>query len=152
MTSLMEKKTDLALLPGGFEEATLYQYGKHRIYLKKRTGFVKYALQYGYTLVPVYTFGEELNYYNLPGFYRFRFWLNKFHIPGVFATGKLGGLGFSSHAMHTIFGTPIQCPTIENPSVEDVSKYHSMYIDKLQELFDSNKARCGQPDAKLEIW
>ena len=152
MTNLMEQRKDIALLPGGFEEATIYRYGVHRIYLKKRTGFIKYALKYGYTLIPVYTFGEELNYYNLPGFYKFRLWLNKFHIPGVVFWGKLAGLGFSSHKMVTIYGQPLKCPKIENPTSEQVHEYHDMYMSRVKTVFEENKARCGQPDAQLEIW
>jgi hypothetical protein len=37
----MKKKQNIALLPGGFEEATLFKRGKHRLYLSKRKGFVK---------------------------------------------------------------------------------------------------------------
>lgn len=33
---------------GGFQEATLYTRGHHKIFLKSRKGFIKYALQFGY--------------------------------------------------------------------------------------------------------
>jgi 1-acyl-sn-glycerol-3-phosphate acyltransferase len=35
---------------------------EHRIYLQKRKGFVKLALQYGVRVVPMYAFGEESAY------------------------------------------------------------------------------------------
>jgi hypothetical protein len=41
---------NIALLPGGFEEATIYAYGQHRVYIKDRKGFIKMALKYGYTV------------------------------------------------------------------------------------------------------
>lgn len=37
----MAQGENVALLPGGFEEATLYKRGKHRLYLRKRKGFIK---------------------------------------------------------------------------------------------------------------
>jgi 2-acylglycerol O-acyltransferase 2 len=34
----MRKGQNLGLLPGGFEEATLYAHGKFRVYIEQRTG------------------------------------------------------------------------------------------------------------------
>ena len=41
------------------EEVALYTKGRERAYLKKRAGFIKYALQHGYLVQPAYTFGES---------------------------------------------------------------------------------------------
>jgi hypothetical protein len=35
------------------------------VYLKKRTGLFKYALQHGYAMTPIYAFGEKDTYDNL---------------------------------------------------------------------------------------
>ena len=43
----MKHGSNLALLPGGFEEVALYKRGEYAVYLKKRKGFIKYALQHG---------------------------------------------------------------------------------------------------------
>lgn len=40
-------------------QVALYEYQHERVYLRQRKGFIKYALQHGYTLVPGYTFGES---------------------------------------------------------------------------------------------
>ncbi|CAE7484527.1 Dgat2 [Symbiodinium sp. CCMP2592] len=46
---LMRKgESPLALVPGGFEEATVTSPGTERVFLKTRAGFVKYALRHGY--------------------------------------------------------------------------------------------------------
>jgi hypothetical protein len=37
----MKEKKPLALIPGGFEEATLHHSSSHRVYCKKRVGYVK---------------------------------------------------------------------------------------------------------------
>ena len=50
--SLMRKRGPMAVLPGGFEEATITSDTAHRVYLKNRMGFIKYALQHGYSIVP----------------------------------------------------------------------------------------------------
>ena len=41
MKELMSQDKNVAILPGGFEEATLYKRGKYRLYLNKRKGFIK---------------------------------------------------------------------------------------------------------------
>jgi hypothetical protein len=55
---------DIALAVGGFHEASLFKYGKYRVYLNSRFGFIYYALKYGYNIVPFFGFGEEQTYYN----------------------------------------------------------------------------------------
>ena len=55
----MKKGKNVALVPGGFEEATLACKHENRLYIKKRKGFIKYALKHGTTLYPVFTFGEN---------------------------------------------------------------------------------------------
>lgn len=41
MQKHMNNSTNIALIPGGFQEATLYQRGKYRVFLKERKGFIK---------------------------------------------------------------------------------------------------------------
>ena len=152
VAGLMRRGRDVALLPGGFEEATIYARGRHRVWLKRRRGFVKFALRHGYALLPVYTFGEERNYANVPGLLRLRLWLNRWQIPGVLPWGAPGLLPHSTHGMHTVFGAPLRLPRIAQPTLEDVRLWHGRYTQTLVALFDRNKARFGQPDAQLEIW
>ncbi|CAK4377822.1 unnamed protein product [Aphanomyces euteiches] len=146
---------NIAFVPGGFEEATLYEYGKHRIYIKKRAGFIKYGLQYGYKIYPSYHFGEEMTYHALTWFLPFRMWLNKFKISGVLAIGAWWCfyMPLRSAELITVVGKPIQLPTIANPTREDVEKYHKIYIDAMQDLFDRHKVKYAKdPNAKLEIY
>lgn len=45
-------------VPVRSQEATITCKDVDRVYIKERKGFVKYALEYGYDLVPAYTFGD----------------------------------------------------------------------------------------------
>lgn len=56
---MCEKGENFGLIPGGFEEATLNTTKENRLYLKKRKGFMKYALKYGYKIYPSFVFGEN---------------------------------------------------------------------------------------------
>merc|ERR1712050_681347 len=60
---LMSSRASIALVPGGFEEATAMHFNRDIVVLSKRTGFIKYALQYGYRVYPIYTFGESATHY-----------------------------------------------------------------------------------------
>ena len=64
-------------------QATLYARGTHRVYIRRRKGFVKYALQHGYALTPIYTFGESETYHTFTGLLPLRLWINRFQIPAV---------------------------------------------------------------------
>lgn len=44
MKKVMKKGDNLAILPGGFEEATLTSTKECRIFIKDRKGFIKYGL------------------------------------------------------------------------------------------------------------
>ena len=54
----------------GFEEAAIHHADADRVFLKKRKGFVKYALQHGHSLTPAYVFGERSCYHNVQQFAR----------------------------------------------------------------------------------
>ena len=58
----MQKRQNIMLLPGGFEEATVTSDKEYRLYIKSRKGFIKYALQNGYKIHPVFIFNENKIY------------------------------------------------------------------------------------------
>jgi hypothetical protein len=55
---LSKLKRSVGLMAGGIAEIFLSSTHKEIIYIKKRTGFVKLALQQGTPLIPVYYFGN----------------------------------------------------------------------------------------------
>lgn len=149
----------LALPPGGFEEATISYLEKDRVYIKKRVGFVKLALQHGYNVVPVYTFGENESYFNAQGLWKFRLWLNGMGIPAI----AIFGAWFlpllpkrQSRGLRVVVGDPIELPTIPNPTREEVKLWHDKYIAALTRLFDEHKEEYYGPEmsktVKLELW
>ncbi|KAJ8605216.1 hypothetical protein CTAYLR_000456 [Chrysophaeum taylorii] len=150
----MRTGRNLAIIPGGFEEATICARGQERVFLKRRKGFVKYALRHGYSLCPVYTFGESEAYWTFPYLIKPRLWLNRFKIPGVAFFGhpvapllpRRGG------ELITVVGDPIVLPTIPNPTSADVDKWHATYVDALRKLFEANKSRAGYADRELVVF
>lgn len=180
MGARMAKGANLALLPGGFEEATVYKRNAFRIYIRKRTGFIVYALRYGYKLYPyvrpprflhtschilsymptylplsrTFCFGEERTYFTcgLDFLTPFCLWLNQYKIPTVCAVGTFGLMPSPNQHLVTVIGPPLQLPKIEKPTAEDVAKYHQLYVRSLLALFDKHKAKYGAADKQLEVF
>ena len=143
---------NIGLIPGGFQEASLYVRGRHRVVLRRKTGFIKYALQFGYKVVPVYVFGEEQTLWKidlLPK--RFALWLNKFKVPATVFYGKYGLLPDDDIDMRVVVGEPLKLPLIPNPSAEDVSKHHARYVEALRGLFNRHKRVVGGVAADVEL-
>jgi 2-acylglycerol O-acyltransferase 2 len=142
----------MAIIPGGFEEATLSSYDVDRVYLRKRKGWVKYALQHGYALTPIYCFGENQTFYNAQWFLDFRVWIATFGIPSVLPFGK-PWLPFipMNENLHIVVGKPLQLPTLDHPPTrEEVTLWHGKYMKHLQTLYETHK-NTDRGDRVLEI-
>jgi hypothetical protein len=155
---LMSKRLSLAIIPGGFEEATIQTTSADRVFLKARKGFVKYALQHGYSLTPVFAFGERETYANLQVLMPLRLWISGFGLPGIMPWGLLCCPVLPrDRRLHIVVGTPIQTPTARgtpNPTAKEVDEHHARYVQALTELYDRHKVEYyGAGGAnQLEIW
>jgi hypothetical protein len=63
---LLERGVSVLVMVGGAEESLYARPGAHDLVLSRRRGFVRCALQAGAHLVPVYTFGENELYDQVP--------------------------------------------------------------------------------------
>jgi hypothetical protein len=118
MIKIMKKGQNLALMPGGFEESTIFQNGKHRLFIKDRKGFIKYALQYNYKIYPAYTFGEEQCFFSFPYLLPLRLLINKLKLPSVLFLSKNLLFPNDECEILTVFGRAIEMPHIETPTKE----------------------------------
>merc|ERR1712129_564476 len=128
--------------------------GQELVFLKRRKGFVKYALQHGYSLTPVYAFGETDAYNNLQGGMKWRLRLNEGFlgqpqgIPTVcpFGWRWLPLLPKPDVKLRVVVGPPLKLPLIKNPSNEDVQHWHSLYVQAIQNLYAAGvKDHPGAP-------
>ncbi len=156
MMKIMSNNENIALLPGGFFEASLSQVGKNKIYIKNKYGFIKLALNYGYTVYPIYCFGENDLYYNLFEWIfpdKIKFFLNKYKIPCVLPFGNFYLPRYKVNLI-TVIGKGIKCPktTKDNLTIDIIREYQNKYIDEIIRIFDKYKNLSDNPDDKLIIY
>ena len=161
MVRLMKKgEDDLALIPGGFEEASIHTSTTDRVFLKDRMGFAKYALQYGYSLTPCFAFGERNTFNNVQGGWGLRRWLNGFGFPAIIPYGHWAAPFMPQPVpLHVVVGAPITPDDTEhdedgggtgggagggaggggrgiaNPTRAQVACFHAKYVEGLKQLY-----------------
>lgn len=150
---LCERGTNLAIQPGGFDEAAAYVYGKHVAFIRRRKGFIAYALRHGYTVYPAYTFGEERTYSALRAFARARAWLAARRVPGILMLGWRCTIMPYPVRLTTVIGDPLALPHVPSPTPDEVDRWHAAYVDALVATFDANKAQYAAEgrDAVLHV-
>jgi len=147
--ALRKGERSLILVPGGYEEAVFTQSGFERLFLNSRLGFVKYAMRYGYSLTPVYAYGENDLFRTVDLAPSFRDWLARFKIPIVVFYGHSGmPLMPKRNPLKIIVGEPVLVPNLREPSIAALRDAHALYVDKLMEMYYRNN---DQPNRPLEI-
>mmetsp|Transcript_7735 Transcript_7735/g.11261 ORF Transcript_7735/g.11261 Transcript_7735/m.11261 type:complete len:366 (+) Transcript_7735:44-1141(+) len=154
----LKKGESFCFIPGGVQEVMFMEEADDNeviLYLQKRKGFVKLALETGSPIVPVYCFGVAGSYGHwIPkgdffnklgraiGFLPLIYW-GRFGIP----------YGIPKPCQLTVvFGAPIDVPLEGgNVSKESVDKYHCQYLMEMEALFDRHKGDVGCGHMKLKI-
>eukprot|EP00056_Hartaetosiga_gracilis_P003002 m.58795 g.58795 ORF g.58795 m.58795 type:complete len:365 (-) comp11285_c0_seq3:43-1137(-) len=151
---VLKHNLSLALVPGGATEALYCKPDKDIVYLKKRYGFVKLALETGCRLVPVFSFNEN-NTYDLLGLDNPLLDAFKTKFQRIFGISLPLIKNIFPKSVHvtTVIGKPIEVPHVENPSKEEIQKYLTIYIDSLTELYNENREKFNIPKDKppLEV-
>lgn len=150
------------LIVGGSSEMMEAHPGTAVLNLKNRKGFIKTALMYGASLVPVFSFGENDVYDQMPNpeGSLLRKLQNKCKdIVGI-PFFLINGRGFFQYSfgllprrrpIYVVVGKPIEVEKTANPEEELIDKYHAMYIEALQSLFDEYKVKLGDVHKDLQL-
>jgi 2-acylglycerol O-acyltransferase 2 len=140
----------ILIVIGGAQEALDAHPGINDLTLKNRKGFVRVALENGASLVPTFSFGENSIFEQVenPKGSKLRKWQDKmqkvmgmslpiFQGRGIFNYDF--GLMPYRHPIVTVVGTPLDLPKLDNPSEEEVNKWHAKYVASLVALYDQYK-------------
>jgi 2-acylglycerol O-acyltransferase 2 len=149
----LKRGHSIMVIPGGEHEQIRTKIGREEIYLAKRIGFVKLALETGADLVPSYAFGCVDLYDTYTFLHGPREWIRKTF--GVCIPIYRGLIGFLPKRvpMNLVFGDPIEpsCAQPGAPTDEEINAAHAVYIAALRKLFDDQKAQFGYADRELVV-
>ncbi len=152
----------LLVLGGSKEALDARPSSEYLLTLKNRKGFVKIALANGASLVPVFSFGENDLYEQIPNprgsmlrtvqtilQKKLGYSLPLFHGRGVFQY-KFGFLP-NRHPIDAYVGEPIEVPKLllEQITPQIIDEYHTKYMNALTRLFDTHKAKHEHEDASI---
>ncbi|KAL4451792.1 hypothetical protein ABPG75_007454 [Micractinium tetrahymenae] len=158
----LKKGRSVALCPGGVQECLFMQPGGEVVYLKKRKGFVRMALQHGAALVPCFAFGQSRQYkycrifldwpkHVIPRASWSSFVRRIGYVP-LLISGWMGTMMPKKVAMTIVVGRLIRLPKLEEPTNEQVEKYLEQFIAAVERLFDEHKAAAGHADTELTVY
>mmetsp|Transcript_40495 Transcript_40495/g.65680 ORF Transcript_40495/g.65680 Transcript_40495/m.65680 type:complete len:358 (-) Transcript_40495:454-1527(-) len=150
--NLSKKGYSFAIIPGGLGEAFHNHSGRDTVYLLKRKGFIRLAIQLGHHLVPVYSFGETDLYDHSMPWLALRERLSRhLRVPIGWYRGKYGTIVPRPRPLTVVVGRPIKVEKQEQPSDEYIARVQAEYVAELRRLFAENRDAAGYGDRELEI-
>lgn len=154
---LLSKGISIVIVIGGAEDTIDAKPGTNKLKIKNKKGFIRMALKHGANLVPVFTFGENELFDQIPNppgsrIRRLQTWMK--HKYGFVATPFWGRGHLPAfprrHEIVTIIGSPIEVQKKETFNEEDVEELHEKYIDALVNLYSVYADKYAK-GVKLEI-
>ncbi|OSX64047.1 hypothetical protein POSPLADRAFT_1045179 [Postia placenta MAD-698-R-SB12] len=140
----------ITIVVGGAAESLSARPGTADLTLRKRLGFIKIAIQHGADLVPVFSFGENDIYQQMPNekgtsvyalqkkFQNvFGFTLPLFHGRGLL-NYNLGLMPYRRRIV-VVVGHPIHVEKCEKPTLEEVTHVQQLYIEELIRIWNTYK-------------
>lgn len=155
LVKMLDEGISPVICPGGVQEVTLMENDQECVlYLKKRLGFIKLALQYGYPLVPVFSFGlhNSFTYVSPKGKLMAALGRTMGFLPMAFF-GVFGlPLGPAKPVDYVnVVGKPIAVPKIEKPTEEQLLKYQAVFIEEMTRIFHTYRHEYGMQDIQLRV-
>jgi len=140
----------ITIVVGGAAESLSARPGTADLTLRKRLGFIKLAIQHGADLVPVFSFGENDIYEQMPNekgttVYAlqrkfqsiFGFTLPLFHGRGLL-NYNLGLMPYRRQII-AVIGKPIRVTKCDKPTLEEVMRVQTKYIEELTRIWNTYK-------------
>ncbi|KAJ3787258.1 diacylglycerol acyltransferase-domain-containing protein [Lentinula aff. detonsa] len=140
----------ITIVVGGAAESLSAHPGTADLTLRKRLGFIKIAIQHGADLVPVFSFGENDIYEQMPNQQGttihtlqkkfqsvFGFTLPLFHGRGLL-NYNIGLMPYRRQIV-AVIGKPIHVEQCDKPAIQEVMRVQQMYIEELTRIWNAYK-------------
>ncbi|KAF9528937.1 diacylglycerol acyltransferase-domain-containing protein [Crepidotus variabilis] len=142
--------SSITIVVGGAAESLSAHPGTADLTLRKRLGFIKVAIQHGADLVPVFSFGENDIYQQMPNekgttVYAlqrkfqsiFGFTLPLFHGRGLL-NYNIGLMPYRRRIV-AVIGRPIHVEQCDKPTLEELTRVQKKYIEELTRIWNAYK-------------
>ncbi|THH16684.1 hypothetical protein EW146_g3995 [Bondarzewia mesenterica] len=128
----------IIIVVGGAAESLSARPGTADLTLRRRLGFIKIAIQHGADLVPVFSFGENDIYQQMPNekgtvVYKLQ---KKFQNIFGFTLPLFHGRGLLNFS---VIGRPISVIKTDKPSLEQITEVQEAYIEELMRIWNTYK-------------
>lgn len=150
---LLGSGTSCVIIPGGLQESLLMNHSKEVVFLKRRLGFVRLAVENNVPLVPIFAFGQR-------DVYHFWFPRGAFHtalsrkimfVPMLF-WGRWGSPIPFQKEMTLVVGKPVPVPCCAKDDFQAaVLEMHANFLKSLTEIYEKHKDVVGASHIPLEI-
>eukprot|EP00638_Chattonella_subsalsa_P002409 CAMPEP_0117752454 /NCGR_PEP_ID=MMETSP0947-20121206/11616_1 /TAXON_ID=44440 /ORGANISM="Chattonella subsalsa, Strain CCMP2191" /LENGTH=257 /DNA_ID=CAMNT_0005571101 /DNA_START=309 /DNA_END=1082 /DNA_ORIENTATION=+ len=148
--ALKNKSVDLYV--GGMAELFLSDADApvERLYLSKRKGFIKIAMRTGADVIPIYAFGNTttLKVVTWPVLGKIS------RMIGMSVTWTYGRfllpIPMPKKCVY-VRGRPLGLPQIDEPTDEDINKWHAKYLEEVSRLFNKYHEKCPEYKGKKLI-
>ncbi|KIY70162.1 diacylglycerol acyltransferase [Cylindrobasidium torrendii FP15055 ss-10] len=140
----------ITIVIGGAAESLRAHPGTVDLTIRRRLGFIKIAIQHGADLVPVFSFGENDIFEQMPNeegttLYKFQkkfqtvfgFTLPFFHGRGIL-NYNLGLMPFRKPIV-AIVGRPIHVKQCDQPDIDEITRIQTLYLTELTRIWDTYK-------------
>jgi 2-acylglycerol O-acyltransferase 2 len=146
LTRQIKNGKSFVLYPGGIAE--LFLSSPRREMLLVRKGFIKLALTTGADVIPLYLLGNTtvLEVMRHPALMKLS---RSIGASLTFFWGRWNLPFPKPDPLIYVRAPPLGMPKIENPTSEDIDKWHKIYMNEVQRLFDTYKVL--RPDFKDKV-
>jgi len=153
LSNAIQSGESVLICPGGQKEMIYSNSDTSRmVVVTQHKGFVKFAIKHGVPLVPFVCFGENQVMDLVPCMRLQKWFLKKIHF--VFPLIPYGRwfLPLPRPAELTlVVGTPFYVPKIENPTAEEVDKYHGEYYRSVETLIHNYRTSTPYKDLQCVL-
>ena len=127
----------VCIVPGGIAAIFYSDPDEERIYIEKRKGFCRLALQHGTPLVPIYAFGSTQLLDVFPkshdGF--FARMSRQYKIALMLFYGRYGLPIPRPHPLVFVMGEPLPVEKIDDPTPKQVNELHTAFVESIRSLY-----------------
>ncbi|KAH7444031.1 hypothetical protein KP509_02G061300 [Ceratopteris richardii] len=149
----LNKGFSCVLIPGGVREMLYLEHDREVVYLKRRLGFIRLAIEMGTPLVPCFIFGQGrvYNWWKPKGVVYDQLSRALRFAPLIF-WGMFGSPIPFPHPLYVVVGKPIELKQNPQPTEEEVLEVRDMFISAMQELYERHKVDAGYTSVPLYVY